>query len=299
MPKMGESIMEGTILKWLKKPGDTIEQDESVLEVATDKVDTEIPAPEAGILKEILAKEGDVVQVGKPIAIISTDSDKIEAGVETTIVEQVMRDPDTVVPPYGAGEGQVSRDVSPPQPPVPDVSTDGHWKLEKPVAGRFYSPLVLNIVRQEKIPMEELEYVPGLGKAGRVTKKDILSYVENRTAVSSEHIGAGVETTTATGTVAQEAVIEKSEQTAAAPSPIQPPLSTPPAVSISGKDEIIEMDRIRKMIADRMVDSKRISPHVTSFVEADVSNIVMWRNKIKAEFLRKKKAKSSLLRLSL
>jgi len=247
MPKMGESIMEATILNWLKKPGDKIEQDEAVLEVATDKVDTEVPSTHAGVLKEILAKDGEVVKVGKPIAIIST-----EATQETS---------------------SSSKPVLTPAEPVAQESVaassngaNGH-QTDFKGASRFYSPLVKNIAKEEKIPVAELETITGTGSEGRVTKKDILQYVENR------KLGASI-------AAVQQPVVKAVQSNGTAPTPKVP-------VSISGGDEIIEMDRMRKMIAERMVDSKRISPHVTSFVEADVTNIVFWRNKVKNEFQKR------------
>lgn len=246
MPKMGESIMEGTILSWLKKEGDKIEQDESVLEVATDKVDTEVPATHAGILKQILAKEGEVVPVGKAIAIISIEKGKSGNGKSSpkSTTEEKTSAPTPV-------SAKTSSEVA--ETPV----------LEKSSSGRFYSPLVLNIARKEQISMQELEAVPGSGNENRVTKKDILEYVKTR--------GSGK---------------APSSQNQAS----QAPLSEHPtavSVSFSAEDEIIEMDRMRKMIAQRMVDSKRISPHVTSFVEADVTNIVYWRNRVKNAFKEK------------
>jgi 2-oxoglutarate dehydrogenase E2 component (dihydrolipoamide succinyltransferase) len=246
MPKMGESITEATILHWLKKPGDKIGQDESVLEVATDKVDTEVPTTHAGILKEILAKEGEIVKVGKPIAIIVTESE----------VENDMA-PVVEVPKAAVAAGREESLA---------VSSNGsngatHASGFK-AASRFYSPLVKNIAKEENIAVAELETISGTGSEGRVTKKDILSYVQNRKL----------------GTTIQ-AVQQRTTSTATAPQRVP--------VSISGGDEIIEMDRMRKMIAERMVDSKRISPHVTSFVEADVTNIVFWRNKMKNEFQKR------------
>ncbi|MCE7994602.1 MAG: 2-oxo acid dehydrogenase subunit E2 [Roseivirga sp.] len=249
MPKMGESIMEGTVLAWLKEEGDTIEADESVLEVATDKVDTEVPATHGGVLKEILVKEGDVVPVGAPIA-------KIEAeGAESV---------DTPAPTAEAAPAAVSAQVA--EAASNGASSNGSngvAVLDKPASDRFYSPLVMNIARQESIAMTELERVPGTGRDGRVTKKDILSYVKNRPA----EIPAATQATVSAP---------------AAPATERAPQPMP--VSISGADEIIEMDRMRKMIAQRMVDSKRISPHVTSFVEADVTSIVSWRNRVKQSF---------------
>ncbi len=239
MPKMGESIMEATILSWLKKPGDKIEQDESVLEVATDKVDTEVPSTHAGVLKEILAKDGDVVKVGSAIAIIATDGDDAKPKDKpATKVE--------------------SKPAAKTETPAPVVATQSNGSSHVPAAdfkssSRFYSPLVKNIAKEENIPVAELETVPGTGSEGRVTKKDILAYLQQRK--SGQSIAPAL----------------------AATKPIVP-------ASINAGDEIIQMDRMRKMIAERMVDSKRISPHVTSFVEADVTNIVVWRNKTKGEF---------------
>ncbi len=247
MPKMGESVMEGTILKWLKKVGDTIEQDEPILEVATDKVDTEIPATHAGILTEILAQEGAVVQVNQAIATISTE------GTAATTTEQ--KQPETVAV-IEAGITQVAS------------LTNGTGIKEKSSKSRFYSPLVLNIAKEENIGMEELESIAGTGAEERVTKKDILNYLENR----------GSNTATITQPVLQEV------KTTIIPTPT---IQTTPAVSYSGNVEIIEMDRMRKMIAQRMVESKQTSPHVTTFVEADVTNIVLWREKIKDAFKKR------------
>ncbi len=240
MPKMGESIMEATILKWLKKPGDKIEQDESVLEVATDKVDTEVPSSYAGVLKEILAKEGEVVKVGKAIAIISTT---------ITAADSV---PITITSPVA----EIKKEVA----VTAGVSSNGH--ATAPVtnykdSSRFYSPLVKNIAKEEQIVLAELEAIAGTGAEGRVTKRDILDYVANK------KLGKSITTSRSVSSI-----------------PLVP-------ASISGGDEIIQMDRMRKMIAERMVDSKRISPHVTSFVEADVTNIVFWRNKWKNEFQKR------------
>lgn len=240
MPKMGESIMEATILSWLKKPGDKIEQDESVLEVATDKVDTEVPSTHAGVLKEILAKDGEVVKVGTAIAIITTNGDD-KKPIETPAVES---------------KSEAAPSAS--APTLTERQSNGAGKVavaDYKSSDRFYSPLVKNIAKEENIPVAELETVPGTGSEGRVTKKDILAYVQQRT---SGHT-------------------------------ISPGLSSKPLVpaSIGASDEIIQMDRMRKMISERMVDSKRISPHVTSFVEADVTNVVNWRNKVKGAFQKK------------
>jgi 2-oxoglutarate dehydrogenase E2 component (dihydrolipoamide succinyltransferase) len=245
MPKMGESIMEATILTWLKKPGDKIEQDESVLEVATDKVDTEVPSTHAGVLKEILAKEGEVVKVGKPIAIISIEKEE-SASTPVSSIAPAAEPAKKVVSEVTNGAAAHT--------PVGDFKQ----------ASRFYSPLVKSIAKEEQIAVTELESIPGSGAEGRVTKKDILAYVQNR------KLGASIQSVKAAATV----------NTSVSSAPLVP-------ASISAGDEIIQMDRMRKMIAERMVDSKRISPHVTSFVEADVTSVVFWRNKVKNDFQKR------------
>lgn len=246
MPKMGESITEATILHWLKKPGDKIEQDESLLEVATDKVDTEVPSTHAGILKEVLAQEGEVVKVGKTIAIITTDGEEeISPAVPKTEVKKPA--------PAKQIESQKEEILS-------NGSNGSHYATDFKSSTRFYSPLVKNIAKEENIAVAELETISGTGSEGRVTKSDIMAYVQHRKL----------------GTTVQ--AVKQHTLSGQGPAPQKVP------VSISGGDEIIEMDRMRKMIAERMVDSKRIAPHVTSFVEADVTSIVFWRNKWKNEF---------------
>lgn len=240
MPKMGESIMEGTILSWLKKPGDTIDQDESVLEVATDKVDTEVPATHAGTLKEILAQEGEVVQVGKAIALIETSNGENGASDDAYAAATTKEDAVAVA------TKMVETAVATAQPSG----------IAKSAGDRFYSPLVMSIAKEENIGSQELDSIAGTGKDGRVTKNDILAYVKNRGAK-------------------------------AAPAR---PAAQPVKITYSGEDEIIEMDRMRKMIAERMLASKQTSPHVTSFVEADLTNVVNWRNKWKRHFLEREKA---------
>jgi 2-oxoglutarate dehydrogenase E2 component (dihydrolipoamide succinyltransferase) len=241
MPKMGESIMEATILSWLKKPGDKIEADESVLEVATDKVDTEVPTTHGGILKEILAQKGEVVKVGKAIAIISTEGD--DNATSTSNKEEVKLN--------------VEAKAKTQSEPAHSSNGSGTKPADFKSATRFYSPLVKNIAKEESIAVAELETIGGTGAEGRVTKKDLLSYLQNR------KMGQSV------------------QQRSSGPSaPLVP-------ASISAGDEIIQMDRMRKMIAERMVDSKRTAPHVTSFVEADVTDVVFWRNKMKGEFQKR------------
>jgi 2-oxoglutarate dehydrogenase E2 component (dihydrolipoamide succinyltransferase) len=245
MPKMGESITEATILKWHKKPGDSVKMDETVLEIATDKVDSEVPSTGAGTITEILFKENDVVAVGTVIARISTEAGAVAAAPAPAAVAAA---------PVAAAPAPVTAPVA--------ASTNAG------VAGanKFYSPLVLNIATQEGISMAELERIPGTGNEGRVTKKDILNYVANRSATPAPAV--------ATSTPAPAAI-------AAAPAAEAPKAAPAP---VSGNVEIIEMDRMRKLIADHMVRSKSTSPHVTSFTEADVTNLVRWREKNKNAF---------------
>ncbi len=245
MPKMGESVAEATIIKWLKKEGDTIAADEIVLEIATDKVDSEIPSTAQGTLIKRLFNEGDIVQVGKAIAIISTDAatniPTPEAKIPVTQTSVLKKETPAIVAEAIAVEKKVE----------PDKVISG--------TGKFFSPLVRNIAKQEGILIAELEGISGTGANGRVTKNDIIAYIPNK----------GKFTTTI-----QQVQIPSTNGAA----------SHKPAVSINAGDEIIEMDRMRKLIADHMVMSKHTSPHVTSFVEADVTNLVLWREKVKKEF---------------
>jgi 2-oxoglutarate dehydrogenase E2 component (dihydrolipoamide succinyltransferase) len=250
MPKMGESVAEATIIKWLKKEGDKIAADETVLEIATDKVDSEIPSTAEGTLIKRLYNEGDVVQVGKAIAIISTDAN-------ATI--QAM--PETKAPAANAiSHTEISNS------PVKEVVS-----IEKNSAsGKFYSPLVRNIAKEEGISMGELDNISGTGANGRVTKNDILAYVPNK----------GKQTAVKSAETTSQTQVKESHL----PSVNGSPTHQKPAIAVGAGDEIIEMDRMRKLIADHMVMSKHTSPHVTSFVEADVTNIVKWREKVKGNF---------------
>jgi len=246
MPKMGESVAEATVIKWLKNVGETIEMDESVLEIATDKVDSEVPSAVEGVLIKQLFNEDDVVLVGQAVAIIETDASAAstpapkandEAPKEAAVADVVVE--------------KVSKTTSLPK------SSDSN---------KFFSPLVRSIAQEEGITMSELETVVGSGKEGRVTKKDILAYLSNR---SSAPVAAPA---------------PKASKPAASTTAVH--ISSPSVPAMEG-DEIIEMDRMRKMIANHMVMSKHVSPHVTSFVEADVTNIVNWRNKVKDEFFKR------------
>ena len=266
MPKMGESIAEATIIRWLKNEGDRVEKDEPIVEIATDKVDSEIPSTEAGILVKQMYKDGDVVKVGEPVAMINTEggaSAVAPAPTAAPATTPVVETPVAVEAAVTAIENQIQA-AQPAAEPLSNA--DG---------SRFYSPLVLNIARTEGVSMSELETVPGTGKEGRVTKSDILAYVANRgnvqpaaASVSAMPV-APVATTPAISTQTPAKVEVKSH------------------ISLNPGDELIEMDRVRKLIADHMVMSKHTSPHVTSFVEADVTNLVNWRNRVKDSFKKR------------
>lgn len=247
MPKMGESVAEATVIRWLKQPGDRIEADEPIMEIATDKVDSEIPSPVEGILAEQCCAENDVVQVGARVAVISTD-----AQAETAPSVPVAA-PVTVDAPVAARSVVAELEIG----DIPKRSD----------SGKFYSPLVRNIAKEEGVSLSELETIAGTGKDGRVTKSDIIAHVEGRGKAAPS--------------------IPAAPAAVPAPQAVQPSqakVHTAPAISLMPGDEIVEMDRMRKMIADHMVMSKSVSAHVTSFVEADVTNIVLWRDRVKAEF---------------
>jgi 2-oxoglutarate dehydrogenase E2 component (dihydrolipoamide succinyltransferase) len=269
MPKLGESIMEATILKWHKKPGDSIKEDETVLDIATDKVDSEVPSTAAGVIEAILFNENDVVPIGSVIA-------KIRVGADAAVTSTPAQ-PASPAPVYE--EANVVEHI-PYQP--------ANFIHQQPAAVngiRFYSPLVLNIAQQEGISMAELEKIPGTGQDGRVSKKDILGYVAGRRNISHEPQATNYEKAPAPLAVPQPVKLESQNQHAVVQSS-QLPAPSPEltAKTYSGNVEIIEMDRMRKLIANHMVDSKHTSPHVTSFVECDVTGLVQWREKIKKDF---------------
>ncbi|HEY5371079.1 MAG TPA: dihydrolipoamide acetyltransferase family protein [Hanamia sp.] len=247
MPKLGESIIEATILKWHKKPGDKVEMDETLLDIATDKVDSEVPSTADGIIAEILYNENDVVPVGQVIARITADGDNSEAIPE----EQKAAEPEHE-------EAHVVEEV-PYQPEERKVVNSGGSGI------RFYSPLVLNIASSEGISMNELENIEGTGQDRRVSKKDIMTYLENRKSSPQR------ETTTS---VLSSQVHQVPATTARQYAP----------TANTGNVEILEMDRMRKMIAKHMKDSQNTSAHVTSFSECDVTNMVLWREKVKKDF---------------
>lgn len=251
LPKMGESVAEATIIKWVKQAGDSIEIDESVLEIATDKVDSEVPSPVSGKLVKVLFKEDDVVQVGAVIALIETDS-SIE--VAKIIPQESIKENINV---------QVEEMVQAPfvPEPVQQKSQNDSKPLDFTSSERFYSPLVKSMAAEEGISIQELNSIAGTGSEGRVTKQDVLDFIQK-----SKLNGGYVAAKQTNVTVATE-------------------IPTPKFVaSVSGGDEIIEMDRMRKLIADHMVMSKQTSAHVTSFVEADVTNLVKWRERVKSSF---------------
>lgn len=259
MPKMGESIAEATIIKWSKNEGEAIAADETVLEIATDKVDSEVPSPKGGIIKKLLFKEGDVVAVGAVIAIIGLEGSAAAPSTPAPKAEPVAEVKAAVV--------NIEKTIS---VAAQTASNAG--------GARFYSPLVLNIAKEENISMSELENIPGTGNEGRVTKRDILAYVQNKGTAPAE-----------VSTPAATPVVEVAKAPAAQPS--APAVHQAPKVTLMPGDEIIEMDRMRKLIADHMVMSKHVSPHVTSFVEADVTNMVKWREKAKKVYEKRENEK--------
>lgn len=291
MPKLGESITEATILKWHKKPGDAVKQDETVLDIATDKVDSEVPSTAAGTISEILFKENDVVPVGSVIAKLETavqqNNTSSNAPVYAPLADvkrEENNDEDETVPyapkPYSNGNSNVN----------------GNGKIN-----RFYSPLVLNIANSEGIGMMELEKISGTGNEGRVTKKDIINYVQNRS--EKDEVRSEKEGQEAIVEKPQPAIVDKEKEPETVKEPEtgnkQPatenrkpePVNQEPETNYGNNVEIVEMDRMRKLIAKHMVNSKQTSAHVTSFAEADVTSMFMWREKNKAAFEKQNSAK--------
>ena len=256
MPKLGESIQEATITKWFKKAGDIIEEEDVLLEIATDKVDSEIPSPVDGIITKVLFEEGAVVPVGEIIAVVDLSGDA--SAVEASSEEPAKSAEKTETPKEQPAEvkGEADADYS---------------KSDK-----FYSPLVKNIAKAEGISVNELEGIKGSGHNGRVKKDDLISYIENR------------------GSQPTAAKAATQPQTVSGGQTSQPPKVN---ITINEGDEIVQMDRIRKLIADSMVQSKQISPHVTNFIEVDVTNMVVWRNKVKGDFEKREKQKLTFMPL--
>lgn len=246
MPKLGESIIEATITRWVKTVGDQLEEDDSIVEIATDKVDSEIPSPVEGKLVETLFNEGDVVAVGTVIAIVEMDGEESDASEDPSPPQEKEEKP--IAP------GKAVADST----PAPDAVAESADVVDFSKSKRFYSPLVKSIAKAENISISELEGIQGSGKDGRVTKADVLDYLNKR--------GKG------TTSVASKLSTPKIEH---------------PSVNTMAGDQVVEMDRMRKLIADHMVMSKQVSPHVTSFIDADVTNVVNWRNKIKGPVLER------------
>jgi 2-oxoglutarate dehydrogenase E2 component (dihydrolipoamide succinyltransferase) len=263
MPKLGESITEATILKWLKQPGDAIKMDETVLEIATDKVDSEVPSTGEGILAEVLFNVNDVVPVGAVIARISTDS--------SGEVKVIKKENQTITVQSEEKAFAPAETIHIAQPAVAAHATGSN-------GSKFYSPLVLNIAAGEGVSMSELENIPGTGNEGRVTKKDILQYV------SDKRQGKSTASFEPRAAVTQNEVRVMKEYSSTENRNTQ-------ITTYSGNVEIVEMDRMRKLIAEHMVRSKHTSPHVTSFTEADVTNMVMWRDKVKKDFEKREGTK--------
>jgi 2-oxoglutarate dehydrogenase E2 component (dihydrolipoamide succinyltransferase) len=276
MPKLGESIMEATVLRWHKQVGDFVKLDETLLDIATDKVDSEVPSTAEGILEEVLCKENDVIPIGSVIARIKTAAVE-PAAIKSTPPPPIQQSaPLTAIP-----EPIVEQETMIPYQP------SNFAPIEKSENGRFFSPLVMNIASREGIPFQELEKIQGTGNEGRVTKKDILDYLENRqknpvvnaTPVAQVHVAPPPQVETRTYIQP-----EPTPATAYQQQPSPQPSPIPPPINITGNVEIIEMDRMRKLISEHMTRSKATSAHVTSFSEVDVTNLVNWRNKVKNEF---------------
>lgn len=263
LPKMGESVAEATIIKWTKQPGDMIQLDDTILEIATDKVDSEVPSPVAGKLVKQLFAIDDVVQVGAVIAIIET-----EGGEASSSAPAIKEETAQIATPVNQEVDQL-----PGINQLPVENSLANQTQDFKNSDRFYSPLVKNIASQENISLAELDQIKGSGAEGRVSKDDLLNYIQSKTG---------------------DAPVKVAQVVMQAPPPPISTIQTPSAkavTSVSGGDEIIEMDRMRKLIADHMVMSKQTSPHVTSFVEADVTNMVKWRDKVKKSFEQRENEK--------
>lgn len=315
MPKMGESIMEGTVIEWSKKVGDHIEQDETILEIATDKVDSEVPAPESGVLVEILAEAGDTIEVGKPIAIIETDPEKagdVASGASKSKDAAADEEDESASAPADDGNGEAEKagkaektetgsedsaadagDEAEQEEPEEKTATAGSANGSKPSGdtppqrkgsdGRFYSPLVRSIAEKEGISMEELEQIEGSGAQGRVSKQDVLDYLESRgesrPAPAEEKAVAKEQKPASQGLSKPMDTKEKADTSRISAGEINVHWPTENV-------EIVKMDRMRKVIAEHMIRSKQTSAHVTTFGEADVTNLVKFRNRHKDRFFK-------------
>jgi 2-oxoglutarate dehydrogenase E2 component (dihydrolipoamide succinyltransferase) len=254
MPKMGESIQEATITRWLKQAGDKVEEDDILLEIATDKVDSEIPSPVAGVIARVLFETGAKVPVGEIIAVIN-----LEGAEPDTLAEPALNKEDIALP-------AKKEDITPPE--KKEEKTGGKTVTDESPgpgsSGRFYSPLVQSIARKENLSSAELDSINGSGRDGRVRKQDVEAYLLTRDKRSTSSV------------------------TSSAPAKTEIP---PASVPLMAGDQIVVMDRMRKLIAEHMVRSKQVSPHVSGFVEADVTQLALWRNKVKDDFLKREKQK--------
>lgn len=261
MPALGEGIIEATVLKWLKQPGEQVEEEEMILEIATDKVDSEVPSTATGVLKEVMFQENQVAPVGATIALIEVEGEAAAVGDDTPTAAKQEQGP------------AETSEVEVPYVPTPSIDNSQHTDLQQGNNG-FYSPLVMSIASKEGIDLTELASITGTGSEGRLTKKDLLAYLDSRTG--------------------QPKAAASAQQVSEPAAPASPPAvaSAPLAAdSFSGESEVIEMDRMRKLIAKHMKDSQNISATVTSFAEVDVTNMVKWRENIKADFEAREKTK--------
>jgi 2-oxoglutarate dehydrogenase dihydrolipoamide succinyltransferase (E2 component) len=283
MPKMGESIMEGTVIEWKKKVGDTVQQDETVLEIATDKVDSEVPAPIAGVLVEILVQEGETVEVGTAIAVIDTDANAAVVSTASSAPAPVAEPEPAPAPahePAPTPEPAAAQPAAPVAEPAPATHDEGS-------SDRFYSPLVKSIAKEEGVSMAELDTIQGTGAQGRVSKEDLMSYIKGRQSSQAQTPAPVLSRPAPSPAPASPAPAPA----APAPKPAQTSSGAISAGEIkvnwpSQNVEIIKMDRMRKLIAEHMVKSKQTSAHVTTFGEADVTKLVMYREKNKDRFFR-------------
>jgi 2-oxoglutarate dehydrogenase E2 component (dihydrolipoamide succinyltransferase) len=317
MPKLGESIMEATVLKWHKQVGDPVKQDETVLDIATDKVDSEVPSTAEGVITEILFNVNDVVPIGTVIARISTGSANGTQTKQSEPAAAVVPEPLAYAGTVAEEKAAESTTTAAPDYETPTLVAEAYYEevpyspaqteqpvaalADRPIINRFYSPLVLNIANSENIPLSELERIPGTGNEGRVTKKDILQYVTDKKAGNvPAHVpppspamekAASVPATIITAVPETKTTSSGIVTSSYMPASYSGKSSDPSTVVVSGATEIVEMDRMRKLIAKHMVNSVQTSPHVTSFAEADVTHMFQWRSKVKDEFERREGTK--------
>jgi 2-oxoglutarate dehydrogenase E2 component (dihydrolipoamide succinyltransferase) len=276
LPSMGEGIVDATLTQWLVSIGDTVEEDQSLAEIATDKVDSELPSPADGVIKELLVKDGDVPKVGETIAIMETEGEGEEEAADTS--KETQKEKETAKEEHSAEEkeipgiGQLQEKQEESSPAKPGSHTP---------EGKFLSPLVRSIAEEEGISAKELDQIRGSGNTGRITKNDVFEYLKTRgSQPQAQPSGSQPQKPAAT-----------QQQQAAAPAPPATVENNFVKQAYQGNYEVVEMDRMRKLIADHMVQSKRISPHVTSFVEADVTGLVNWRNRMKKQFMARDNVK--------